>query len=497
MAAIELPLVLTDHYSDLFEDPLLCLMLPRITVTAMTQGNLGEGLAFTIPERIQNQCILNSPADQMDLPWFVRFNEWLQIRGHEYSERSFVPRHLFGAYIKDQIEAFQGKFCEDQPLGLKFHFGKIDGVTADALDGRLPTYTVSIEGKELCYDSLALAPGTILRTDFDHLKSSPRYSAHPYDVSALESLCSTNPESISLIGSGSAMMDCVRILEEAFSFQGTYNIISSSTQLPWVFDMNTGSEEAFKQVTLSKLKATYLRWHPEEVANWRELYIAECANHITPAVSELAFIMHFSNQIVEDSPLKKILGDQHAADFLRFLYERAAAITAPDTWAVFDRVKREGRMSMVEGRVIPASSSVKEEGDALCLAVQLGETISTFETPGAINCAPLNRNYQNAFAFGEHQMISAEFAESYIEFDEHGIMKNGAQAEMLGVVGLGGLVCKEHWSAEFFMGYADQAAWALLMRAIYQQWCRTEGVEPKLSSVDINPNGRLAELIKG
>src|ERR1700722_9247847 len=66
-------------------------------------GTVGRGVAYSTPHAAH---LLNVPAGRMSA--FPAkpddFIAWLGTEGHAFGPADFVPRHLFGMYLKDRLE---------------------------------------------------------------------------------------------------------------------------------------------------------------------------------------------------------------------------------------------------------------------------------------------------------------------------------------------------------------------------------------------------------
>lgn len=75
----------------------------KVMVFEKTPAQLATGLAYT--ERSETH-LLNVPASKMGISGESEgeFFAWLQANGHSYSEDAFVPRFLYGRYLREILE---------------------------------------------------------------------------------------------------------------------------------------------------------------------------------------------------------------------------------------------------------------------------------------------------------------------------------------------------------------------------------------------------------
>ena len=66
------------------------------------RADVGRGVAYSTPDEVH---LLNVPAGKMGaFPDDVEnFYQWLLKRGHKYEAHSFVPRMIFGEYLRETL----------------------------------------------------------------------------------------------------------------------------------------------------------------------------------------------------------------------------------------------------------------------------------------------------------------------------------------------------------------------------------------------------------
>jgi uncharacterized NAD(P)/FAD-binding protein YdhS len=76
----------------------------RIEVNLVEKrSDVGHGVAFSTQHDVH---LLNVPVGKMGaLPQDIEhFHKWLHLEGHEYEPNAFVPRKMFGEYLRDILE---------------------------------------------------------------------------------------------------------------------------------------------------------------------------------------------------------------------------------------------------------------------------------------------------------------------------------------------------------------------------------------------------------
>lgn len=173
----------------------------RITLIE-PRPNLGSGAAFGTQ---RDSDLLNVPAGKMSaLPDDPKhFLTWLQKLGHSFSETSFVPRGLYGEYVRSVFL----NAVSHAPLGAFVHRMRVE---VTALQRSERGFLVHVDlGEPLNCDSVVLAtgPGAPRRPAglSDALVQSPRYIAQPWLPSAISDV--ERHEAVMLVGTGLTMLD--------------------------------------------------------------------------------------------------------------------------------------------------------------------------------------------------------------------------------------------------------------------------------------------------
>lgn len=171
-------------------------------------GRFGSGVAYGTK---QSGHLLNVPAGRMgafaDRP--RDFLTWLEGRpGHVLAgvvpaETAFVPRHLYGAYVRDLL---RDAWCGAAPDTLVLRH---DDVLAIDDDGTRLTVRLA-SGESLRVDAAVVASGNFqalpaLPGDAA-FRRSPRWRPDPWANDAVRGLAPTAP--VLLIGTGLTMVDC-------------------------------------------------------------------------------------------------------------------------------------------------------------------------------------------------------------------------------------------------------------------------------------------------
>ncbi len=183
----------------------------------------GTGLAYGAahPSHLLNVRAANMSAFPDDPGHLVR---WLEARGVENAAASFVPRRVYGEYLREMLEQALARY----PDRLRLVRGEVADVTFDA-DGA----TLQLSDGTLRADAAVLAVGNLPPHDPPGLDpatlSAERYKGDPWDPSVPEGL--SGDDTVLVIGTGLTMVD-VALLLEARGFGGKIVAVSRRGLLP-------------------------------------------------------------------------------------------------------------------------------------------------------------------------------------------------------------------------------------------------------------------------
>ncbi|MET3710117.1 putative NAD(P)/FAD-binding protein YdhS [Sphingomonas trueperi] len=183
----------------------------------------GTGLAYGAahPSHLLNVRAANMSALPDDPGHLVR---WLEARGVEHAATSFVPRRVYGEYLREMLEDTLARY----PDRLRLVRGEVEDVTFDA-DGA----TLQLADGTLRADAAVLAVGNLPPHDPPGLDpatlSITRYKGDPWDPGVPEGL--SDSDTVLVIGTGLTMVD-VALLLEARGFGGKIVAVSRRGLLP-------------------------------------------------------------------------------------------------------------------------------------------------------------------------------------------------------------------------------------------------------------------------
>jgi uncharacterized NAD(P)/FAD-binding protein YdhS len=171
------------------------------------KGSFGPGLAYATRDPLH---LLNVPAVRMGAISGSpdHFHLWLRRRGHPSGPEDFLPRGLFGTYLRGLL----GEAESDAAPGavLERRTGAVVSV-GEAVAGAAPLEVVLADGDRLCADHVVLAVGPLPGGDPvpvpAELVERGTYVSDPWAEGALEAV--REDRSVLMIGTGLTMVDVV------------------------------------------------------------------------------------------------------------------------------------------------------------------------------------------------------------------------------------------------------------------------------------------------
>ncbi len=194
-------------------------------------GRFGPGLAYSTPSPVH---YLNVPAGNMsafddDPSHFLR---WAQERDPHAATGSFLPRGIYGQYLKSILATERSKAGSHEAGGrLREVHSEVVSIEA-ATETDSASVTLS-SGERIAADRVIIATGNSMPTSppgaSDELLTHPGYIGNPWNAGALDRVLPDQP--VLIIGTGLTMMDVVMSLA-AGDHEGRILAISRHGLLP-------------------------------------------------------------------------------------------------------------------------------------------------------------------------------------------------------------------------------------------------------------------------
>lgn len=358
-----------DYYLEQFRRQKGDNQLPAIDIQIIDNKNeIGPGHPYHTEDDI---CILNQPTNSMSYNPLdsKHFTRWLNKtqNGRVYTGYEFVPRRLYGEYLKS---IFQEKCDEVNALNIGLSVHTLQANIADitvhfhgtdpANDVRNSVTLHQANGQTIEADSVVLALGHQRSDKFTHYEDNPRFATGVCQTSTYRkalALVSQDPEqekSIGIIGTGQSMMDALATLD-ATGYDGQIYAISQRRVEPWPYDPNDYAGQV-KPYELQHFTLDYLKKHVG--ASFEDLQDTlrqevEAARHHTERSYAMGHILDTINkQIIKKENHFETDEELKLKDLVHELfYKTYGNPTPPERYALYEKLKKEGRLVLLQGHV--------------------------------------------------------------------------------------------------------------------------------------------------
>jgi uncharacterized NAD(P)/FAD-binding protein YdhS len=332
------------------------------------KAELGRGVAYSTPWK---EHLLNVPAGQMS-PFSSRPSdlvEWLARNGHQSDSSAFLPRSLYGTYLRQAL---------DQAIGGSS--ARFTHVRAEVVDVGCTATGVVLglsDGRKLGASLAVLAHGNPSPAALPGIASQnadPRIFDAAWDADALRL---TRPdERVLLIGSGLTAVDAL-VAFESQGHQGPLHLVSRRGQLPQGHTRNGRSKTLPAAVPPSSLREAYRRTRQEIRGgrDWRDV-----VDGLRPVTNGLwnAWTLEERSRFLRHV---KAYWDSHRHRM------------APEASATVARCRQRGRLFVHAGRIGRLSST--PSGLLVHLVTRQREPLD-LEVDRVINCTGIAETYQRS-----------------------------------------------------------------------------------------------------
>jgi len=296
--------------------------------------HIGRGVAFSTEE---DAHLLNVPAAKMGAyaDDVEHFHRWLGKNEMDYAPAAFVPRRIFGEYLREQLEDANRNKADNVELNI---FDD-EAVDVHFEDGKANVQLAS--GDNIYSEKVALAFGNFLPphpTVADQsFVDSPRYFQDAWTPAVFDSI---NPdENVLIVGTGLSMVDVTMQLYKR-RHKGLINAISTRGQMPAVHKLGFTYPSIYEEIKGSTRVTDILktvRAHAKKAdsngSDWRAVI-----DSLRPV----------TQQIWLDLPLaEKKYFMQHLSRYWNVARHRMA----PEAALVIDELRGTGQLQILKGRL--------------------------------------------------------------------------------------------------------------------------------------------------
>ncbi len=295
---------------------------------------IGRGVAFSTEQDVH---LLNVPAAKMGaFPDDIEhFYKWLCTNGLSYEPSSFVPRRIFGEYLRECLEDSNKKKANNVALNV------YDDEAVDILFEGNKAHVHLRSGDVLYSEQVALAFGNFLpphpSVADQAFISSPKYFQDPWRADIFDSI--GNDDSVLIVGTGLSMVDITMQLNR-LGHRGTINAISTRGLLPAVhklgFSYPTFADEIKGKTRITDILRS-VRTHTEKAhadgSDWRAVI-----DSLRP-IAQKTWL---------DLPLaEKKYFMQHLSRYWNVARHRMA----PEAAEMIDELRGTGQLQILKGRL--------------------------------------------------------------------------------------------------------------------------------------------------
>lgn len=257
-------------------------------------SKVGRGVAYSTADEVH---LLNVPAGKMGaFPDDIEhFHKWLSANGYEYAPTDFVPRRIYGEYLR---EIFADAIAQKTP---NTTLNLLDDEAIDIFTAEDSALVLLQSGEVLPSHRVVLAFGNFLPpnlpTESADYASSEKYFHNAWNAENLEKIAPT--DDVLVIGTGLTAVDNILSFYHK-NHQGKIIAISKHGWFPAVHEPAKPYEcfknEIAEQSTVSGIFKT-IRRHCRRAENWRSVIdvlrpITQETWYRLPAQEKQTFMRH-------------------------------------------------------------------------------------------------------------------------------------------------------------------------------------------------------------
>ena len=354
---------------------------------------IGRGVAFGTD---RDSHLLNVPAGRMGaFPDDIEhFHKWLVEHGHTFDPHDFVPRRIFGEYLREVFTEIAEKRPNNVTLNL------IDDVAVDLSVNKDSAEVILRSGEILQSHRVVLAFGNFLPphpsvADQKFITSAKYFrdpwSSQMYDASKPE-------ESIFIVGTGLSMVD-VALHYYKTGHPGKIYAISTRGMLParhklgYTYPSFADELKPMTRVTdMLKSVRRHIEKAETENSNWRAVI-----DSLRPATQELWL----------DLPVaEKRYFMQHLSRYWNVARHRMPA----EVGEILDKMQADGRLEILKGRL----KDIKYADGKFDIEYSTIDEIHHVTAEALVNCIGSESNYSRI----DSQFVTSLVARGHVRNDE-------------------------------------------------------------------------------
>lgn len=295
---------------------------------------VGGGVAFSTEQEVH---LLNVPAAKMGAfaDEIDHFHTWLTTRGLAYEQAAFVPRRIFGEYLRECLRHANDQ--RDPNITLNIFDDEAVDIAFDENKAQ-----VILKGGDILYsEKIALAFGNFLpphpSVADQAFITSPKYFQDPWNGSLFDSI--EKDDNVLIIGTGLSMVDVTMQLNK-LGHRGLINAISTRGLLPAVhklgFSYPSFNDELTELTRITDILKV-VRRHAEKASSngsdWRAVI-----DNLRPVTQEIWLGLPLA---------EKKYFMQHLSRYWNVARHRMP----PEAAEVLDELRGTGQLQILKGRL--------------------------------------------------------------------------------------------------------------------------------------------------
>ena len=334
---------------------------------------VGLGVAYSTDK---DTHLLNVPASKMGAftDDVEHFHRWLAANGYDYAPTDFVPRKVFGMYLRAVLN--QAASTSPPTTALC----PIDDQATDIEVNQGLAQVQLRSGETIASERVVLAFGNFLpphpTVEDEAFTSAPKYFQNPWQPRAYESI--EREDSVLIVGTGLSMVDVVLHLHST-GHRGKITAISTRGLLPAVhrlgFTYPSFYEEIESTTRVTDLMKTVMR------------HIVKAENDSSDWRAVIDSLRPHTQVIWQGLPTaEKRYFMQHLSRY----WNTARHRMPPQAAEILDGLREAGRFQVVKGRL----RSIKYiAGEKFSITYAAGGNVSGLSADVLVNCIGSESNF--------------------------------------------------------------------------------------------------------
>jgi len=360
------------------------------------RAKVGRGVAFGTT---RDSHLLNVPAGKMGaFPDEVdHFYKWIRERGYHFEAHDFVPRMIFGEYLRDVFSTAAENKHPQTTINV------IDDEAVDMSVNAASAEVILLSGEILQSDRVVLAFGNFKpphpTVEDQSFIRSEKYFQDPWGSDLYETI--RPKDSVFIVGTGLSMIDVALHLHNG-GHEGKIFAISTRGQLPAVHELGHTYDSFYDELSSMSRITDILK------AVRRHIAAAESNGSNWRAVIDS--LRPVTQQIWMDLPLaEKKYFRQHLSRYWNIARHRMP----PDVAAVLDEMRAADELEILKGRL----KTIDHTGGKFKITFSTPDSARTVEADILVNCI----GSESAFSRIDSPFVKNLIARAHIRDDEVGL----------------------------------------------------------------------------